>query len=348
MKIANAQIDFYIQKIAQEKIAGCLIFGPDESMVNYRFDLIAKKIVADLSDQFLVANLSKERLEQDNGILADEFFSLPMFGGRKLIIIRDVKSFDIEALKAIFEVKDFTKKSENFILISSGDLDNKSSLRKLAEANPSFAAIPCYEDDEFVIKRFIQNELTKRQVKSSPQVIDLLLEKFGQNRQIILSELQKILVFLGEKNFLDIDLVNKISASEGKVSIDKFVTNFASKKFDVALKQSEKLLRDGFDAVTLLRFLSNYLQKLYSAKLEVELKISNFENAVKSQRLFFKTEIEFRHHLKNLSLDFLIKNLQNLANLELKIKSGVMPSKLVFLGFVQDCLKQKMIQKLNN
>jgi DNA polymerase-3 subunit delta len=313
-------------------------------LVNYRFDLIAKKIVADLSDQFLVANLSKERLEEDKHILADEFFSLPMFGGRKLIVIKDAGANEAEALKMLFEGSDSAKKSENFILVASGDLDKTSSLRKFAEANSSFAAIACYEDDEFAIKRFIESELTKRQIKSSPQVVELLLEKFGQNRQIILSELQKILVFLGEQKNLNIDLVNKISASEGEISIDKFVMNFAAQKFDLALLQSEKLFRDGFEPIALIRFLSNYLQKLYAAKVEVELKISDFENAVKSQRLFFKIETEFRKHLKNLSLDFLIKNLQNLANLEVKIKSGITLPKLLFVSFVQDCLKQKLSQ----
>jgi len=342
MKIANAQIDFYIQKIAQEKIAGCLVFGPDESVVNYRFDLIAKKIAPDLSDPFLVANLSKERLSEDKGILADEFFSFSMLGGRKLILIKNADVAAAGALKILFEESDFAKKSENFILICAGDLDKSSSLRKLAEDNLHFAAIACYEDDERAIKRFIESELAKNQVKSSSQVVDLLLEKFGKNRQIILSELQKIAVFLGEEKFLNADLVNKITASESEISADEFVMNFAAQKFDVALQQSEKLFRDNFEPIALIRFLSNYLQKLYAAKLEVELQISDFENAVKSQRLFFKTEIEFRKHLKNLSLNFLTKNLQILANLEIKIKSGVMPPKLLFVGFVQDCLKKKM------
>ena len=158
MKIANAQIDFYIQKIAQEKIAGCLIFGPETSVVDYRFDLIAKKISPDLSDPFMVANLSKERLAEDKGILSDEFFSFSMLGGRKLILVKNADIAAGAALKILFEDRDYAKKSDNFILIHAGDLDKASVLRKAAEDNLNFAVIACYEDDECTIRNFIANQ----------------------------------------------------------------------------------------------------------------------------------------------------------------------------------------------
>lgn len=341
MKIANAQIDSYIQRIAQEKIAGCLIYGPETSVVDYRFDLVAKKISPDLSDPFLVSNISKERLAEDKGLLSDEFFSLSMLGGRKLILVKNADIAAAAALKILFEEKDFTKKSENFILIHGGDLDKSSALRKAAEDNLHFATIACYEDDERTIKNFIAAQLSARQVKSTPQVLELLLEKFGKNRQIILSELEKILIFLGDSKELNLEIVNKLTASEAEISSNQFVMNFAAQKFDAALTQAEKLFKDGFEAITLIRFLSNYLQKLYHCKVELELQNSDFEEVVKSQRLFFKTEIEFRKHLGSSSLKFLTKNLQDLANLEIKIKSGAMPAKLAFLDLVQSSLLKK-------
>jgi DNA polymerase-3 subunit delta len=340
MKIPPFQIANYLQKIAGEKIAGCLLFGPEASVVSHRFDYIAKKISPNLADPFLVANLSKERLSEDKGILADEFFSFSMLGGRKLILVKDCDVAVGAALKLLFEDRDFATKSENFILVQAGDLDKGSVLRKAAEDNPHFAAIACYEDDERAIKQFIASELVKRQVKFNEQVTELLLEKFGKNRQVILSELEKILVFLGEEKNLSVELVEKLTASEAEISANEFVMNFAAQKFEIALLQSEKLFKNGFEAITLIRFLSNYLQKLYQAKTDIELNISDFETAVKNQRLFFKTEVEFRKQLKNLSLDFLVKNLYDLESLEIKIKSGVMPARLLFVAFVQDFLKK--------
>ena len=61
----------------------------------------------------------------------------------------------------------------------------------------------------------------------------------------------------------------------------------------------------------------------------------DFEDAVKSQRLFFKTEIEFRKNLKQLSLNFLTKNLSQLEDLEIKIKTLLISPRLLFIRFVQ-------------
>jgi len=336
MKIVNAQIDPYIQKIAQEKIAGCLVFGPDTSVVNYRFDFIAKKISPDLSDPFQVTNLSKERLVEDKGILADEFFSFSMLGGRKLILVKDVDTACANALKILFDDKEFVKKSENFILIQAGDLDKSSALRKLCEDNINFAAIACYEDDNRVIKKFIESELSNRQIKSSSQAVDLLLEKFGKNRQIILSELEKITLYLGEEKNLTVDAISKISGFEAEISVNEFISSFAAQKFDIAIVQAEKLFRDGFESIVLIRFISNYLQKIYQAKCDIQFGSLDFEGAVKAQKLFFKTEIEFRKNLNALSLDFLTNNLFKLSELEAKIKTNSLPSKLLFVRFIHD------------
>ena len=339
MKISNYQIEPYIQRIAQEKIAGCLLFGPEAALVNYRFNLIAKKIAPNLSDPFLVANISKEKLVEDKAILADEFFSYSMLGGRKLILIRDCDAQAGAALKMLFSDQDFAKKSDNFILIQGGDLDKSSPLRKICEENSYFAAIACYEDDERVIKKFIADELLRHKVKFNLDVTLILFEKFGKNRQIILAELEKILVFLGEEKNLTIESVKKLIASEAEISANEFVENFAAQRFDLALLTAEKLFRDGFEAITLVRFLSNFLQKLYQARMGIDSAGISFDEAVKNQRLFFKAEAEFRLALENLSKIFLIENLYELQQLEIKMKNGNLSPKLLLTAFVQNFLR---------
>ena len=141
---------------------------------------------------------------------------------------------------------------------------------------------------------------------------------------------------LGEEKNLTVDAISKISGFEAEISTNEFISSFTSQKFDTALVQAEKLFKDGFEPITLIRFLSNYLQKIYQAKCDIEFAGLDFEGAVKAQKLFFKTEIEFRKSLKSLSLDFLTKNLQKLSDLEIKIKTSSLSPRLLFVRFVQD------------
>jgi DNA polymerase-3 subunit delta len=340
MKIAPFQIDAYIQKIANEKIVGCLIFGPESSIVNHRFDLIAKKICPNLSDPFLVVTITKERFASDHSLIASEFYSISMLGGRKLIIIKELDQAIISALKELFLEKDFAKKSDNFILIQGGDLDKSSAIRKSCEDSPYLAAIACYEDDDRVIKKFIESELNKYEIKFNQEIVDFLLEKIGKNRQVIALEIEKISLFLGQNKELEFDKLLELSASAAEISANEFVMNFSSKNFVLALSQAQKLFADGFEAITLIRFLTNYLQKLYSAKLDIEANGMNFEEAVKAQRLFFKIEAEFSKQLRNISLSFLTNLLQELQNLEIKIKTSNIPAKLLFLDLIASLIKK--------
>lgn len=341
MKIPPFQIEQYIERIANEKIAGCLLFGPESSLVSYRFNIIAKKISPNLSDPFLVTNLTKDRLSQDEALLADEFFSISMLGGRKLILIRDTDAAFTDALKSLLSDNDLSKKSDNFILIQAGDLDKSSSLRKICEASPALAVIACYEDNDAVIKKFIATELTKNQIKFNAQITDFLINKYGANRNLLLAEINKIITYLGAEKELKLEILEKLGDFESETSVDSFVSSFAARKYEAAINYLEKNFRDGVEPITIIRYLSNYLQKLYQARLEIDLKISDFETAIKNQRLFFKIEAQFRQNLNQNSLEFLIKNLQNLEKLEIKIKSSHPSPKLLLLSFVQSFLITK-------
>ncbi len=340
MKIANNAIDFYINKIANEKISGVVLFGFDESLICYRGDIIAKKIVNDLSDSFLVVNLSKEQIRNDQAIIIDQFSSFAMFGGRKLIMIKDIDGVSAgnvaSGLTNLFnQSSSLLKNNDNFLLIIAGDLDKNSPLRKLAESTPHLAAIACYEDDDKTSRNFIQNKLLEFNLSYDHEIIDYLLEKFDHNRFIITSELEKIALFIDDpkSHKLTIDIIDQVALSSETISISDLVNNFASRNFKSAIINSEKLFKDGFEAITIIRFLTNYLQKLYLCKINIK-RGTDFETEVKSQRLFFKQEIEFRKHLKTTPFDFLIKNLQNLNELEIAIKTTNLPGKILFSDFI--------------
>jgi len=341
MKITSSQIENYLLRIANEKIAGCLVYGPEAIVVRARVEIIAKKIVKDLSDGFLVSNLSEEKLEIDNALLADEFYSMAMFGGRKLIIIKDASTYTAQALKALVANKDYAKKSDNFILIQADDLSKTSALRKIAEDNPSLASIACYEDSEQVIRQFIIDNLKQKNLKFNLKIVDLFLEKFGKNRQLIALEIEKISQYFASENNLESEALAQMLVDQSEISINQFISSFADQNFSMALKHANKLLSGDFEAIGLIRILSIYIQKLYHAKLALEQGGVDFETIIRQQNLFFKAQDDFRRHLKKLSLNFLIKILGDLEENEIKVKTSKMSPKLVITSYITSLVAQK-------
>lgn len=340
MKIATYNIENYIQRIDKENIAGAVVFGPEESVVFFNTQAIAKKIVADLQDPFLVVNLSKERFASDPACLADEFYSFSMLGGRKLILIKDVDANVSRSLKDLFSQKDIAQKSSNFILIQGGDLEKSNATRKLSEDHAALASIACYEDDERAIKKFIENALQKNELQYDQDCVEYLYEKLGKNRQVIISEINKLAIYL-DCDEVTVDLIERAIGDQATISVNEFMNNFVNKNLAQALPQAEYLLKNGFESITLIRFLSNYIQKLYQAKTDIDSGKSSFEDAIKAQRLFFKAQADFRVHLKNSPLNALVSWLKALEELEIKIKttSSISP-KLLFAVFLQDSLQK--------
>lgn len=335
MKITSSQIENYINRIENEKIAGCLVYGPEAIVVRARFEIIAKKIVKDLSDGFLVSNLSEEKLENDNALLADEFYSIPMFGGRKLIIIKDASTYTAKALKQITEQDNYSQKSDNFILVQADDLPATSALRKIFESQAKLASIACYEDNEAMIKKFVGEKFKENNLKYSTAIVDLVIERIGKNRQALTMEIEKISQFFAPNTNITLEKVAEILVEQNEISVNQFVVNFADKKFADALVKANKIIDQGeIEIIFLLRVLSNYFQKLYQGKIMIELDKISVEEVLAKQKIFFKMEADFRRHLKDLRLKFIAKILQDLEQIEIKIKLGKMSPKLIFLSYI--------------
>lgn len=341
MKIPANNIENYLKNIDQEKIAGCLIYGNDLISVRYYSELISKKIVANIKDPFLVTILTEEKLENQPSILAEEFYSISMFGGRKLIIIKDASSYTHQALKSLASDKEFAKKSDNFILIQANELTAKSPLRIIADFNPNIASIGCYEVNDKVIFKFTQDKLIEKNIIASNEIINLINEKHGKNRIAISLEIDKISeYFAGEK--ITLDQLNQLLVDQKETSFQQFVVSFADKKFQQALIHLDELISNGEEVIAILRILSNYFQKLYHLKIAYQHSDINFEDLAKEHKILYPLIIDFRRHFQNLSLKFIEKILSDLEKIEIKIKTAIMPQSLVISGYINSFLLAKI------
>jgi len=347
MKLANNKIEQYLNNIANEKIAGCLVYGAQATITRYRFELIAKKIVNDLADPFLVTEITAEKLKENSGLIADEFYSIPMFGGRKLIMIRDsdraTVSGVIDGLKILFSDPKYGRKSDNFILILAGDLEKSSALRKLVEEAQFMMAIASYEENPATIKNFISEIFSEKNIQVDRKIIDDLYKNFGKDRQYIVNEINRIECFLGHEKNLSLTTYQKLSSSSNEDDLQNFAIEFANKNYELCYELASKAFEHKDESVMLVRYLIIYFQKLYNAKIALERNKAGIEEIIKSQQIFFKVENDFRRHLQNLSIKFISKILQTFENLEINLKKSDIPSRLVFLGYIRSFIVKKNV-----
>ena len=343
MKISSYQVENYIKKIADEKISGCLLYGPEPTITRFRFEVIAKKIVNDLADPFLVSQLSSEKIKEDKAILIDEFYSIAMLGGRRLIMIKDCDANTVQALKILLSDPQYGRKSENFILIQGGDMDKSSALRKLVEESQFLMAIPCYEEDATSLRKSITELFVENDIIAENEIINLMVKNFGKDRNLIVNEVSKIKNYLGDEKKLSLEIFKKITSSNQDENLQDFAVQFASKNYEWCFLRAEKAFEGGNESILLVRNLINYFSKLYNAKVSIENSGKSIDDAVKSAQIFYKIEADFRRNLQSLSLKFIAKSLQSFEKLEINLKKGNMSSRLVFLSYIRGYLIKKMV-----
>ena len=343
MKISSYQVENYIKKIADEKISGCLLYGPEPTITRFRFEVIAKKIVNDLADPFLVSQLSSEKIKEDKAILTDEFYSIAMLGGRRLIMIKDCDAHTVQALKILLSDPQYGRKSDNFILIQGGDMDKSSALRKLVEESQFLMAIPCYEEDATSLRKSISELFVENDIMVEGEVINLMVKNFGKDRNLIVNEVSKIKNYLGDEKKLSLEIFKKITSSNQDENLQDFAVQFASKNYEWCFLRAEKAFEVGNESILLVRNLINYFSKLYNAKVSIENSGKSLDDAVKSAQIFYKIEADFRRNLQSLSLKFIAKSLQSFEKLEINLKKGNMSSRLVFLSYIRGYLIKKMV-----
>ena len=343
MKISSYQVENYIKKIADEKISGCLLYGPEPTITRFRFEVIAKKIVNDLTDPFLVSQLSSEKIKEDKAILTDEFYSIAMLGGRRLIMIKDCDAHTVQALKILLSDPQYGRKSDNFILIQGGDMDKSSALRKLVEESQFLMAIPCYEEDATSLRKSISELFVENDIIVEGEIINLMVKNFGKDRNLIVNEVSKIKNYLGDEKKLSLEIFKKITSSNQDENLQDFAVQFASKNYEWCFLRAEKAFEGGNESILLVRNLINYFSKLYNAKVSIENSGKSIDDAVKSAQIFYKIEADFRRNLQSLSLKFIAKSLQSFEKLEINLKKGNMSSRLVFLSYIRGYLIKKMV-----
>lgn len=183
-----------LSKAPPDNWRGVLFFGPNDGLVRERADACARAIVPDVKDAFRVSELSGEILKRDPARLADEAAAISMFGGRRIVRVRDAG----EAHCGLFEEFLTTARGDTLVIVEAGDLSKTSGLRKLFEGAKSGAAVECPDDRASDTSRLIEDGLKAQGWRITPDALAYLVDAIGSDRRLLRNELDKLLLYLGQ------------------------------------------------------------------------------------------------------------------------------------------------------
>jgi DNA polymerase-3 subunit delta len=211
-----------------------LVFGPDAGLVRERVDALVRASVDSPDDPFALARIDSEELGANPARLADEANTVPLFGGRRAVLLRINSRHNVmPSVEAVLAVPP----RDCRVIIEAGDLKRNAPLRVVCEKSKIAAVLPCYADGAREIGRLIDAELRDANLTIAPDARSALAALLGGDRLASRSELRKLTLYARGKSRIELDDVHAIVTDASDQALDGILdAAFAGKAADVEVE----------------------------------------------------------------------------------------------------------------
>ncbi len=147
--------------------------------------------------------ISSDEVAGDPGRLSDEINAASLFGGEPIVTLRivDGRHNVMAGLAPLLE----SSPKAGWLIVEAGDLAPANAVRKAFEASSRGAALPCYESNPRDLAAMTHAMFADAGCTIEPDAMDLLVATLGNDRLISRSEIEKLILFVGEGGRAGID-----------------------------------------------------------------------------------------------------------------------------------------------
>ncbi|HEY0183397.1 MAG TPA: DNA polymerase III subunit delta [Rhodopila sp.] len=252
-----------------------LLFGEDAGMIRDRAETLVRTVAGSLDDPFLVTELAREEIRR----LADEAAGLSLIGGRRVVRVRDATDAATDPVLRLLQAK-----APALVVLEGAAMPARSKLRSALEAAAEGVAIGCYPEEGRALEETIRDTLRVNGAGIEPDALSWLAQQLGADRASTRAELEKLALYVGPGNRVDLDAAMTCVGDLAGLSLDDAL--FAATTGDVATadRALESAVAEGAAPVQVLRSAIGHLQKLHRARLTMDEHGLTAADAVKSVR----------------------------------------------------------------
>ncbi len=262
MRVTPSKVKRFLEK--PDALSGVLIHGSDNS----RVDFYVQEIIANLGE-YSVQVMDFAIVNKLPSLLFSELANVSMFTSKKLIKLINVSGGISKELKNVLDYN----VSGHYVMMVASDLPYNSATKSYMESSKIFGVIACYKDSNSNLYDIISSYLKQNDIKCTNEIIYHLQSYFNHSKLPICSELEKLVLYLGERKDLkltDIELCFSTSGND-YATLDDLCSAIASKDMLRFIRISDALIsQENFSPIALIRIISNYFLRLENVLLSVQ------------------------------------------------------------------------------
>lgn len=299
-----------------------LLYGEEQFLIKEEIKNIIKKQKIDS------INIIKYDLETDNmKDIIDDAYTLSLFEDRKIIIAENIDNYIKNEKNTNILENYINNPNENVIMIlTAKTLDNKKKIVKQLKENS--------KNQEFNKIKNISNYVKKmfEDYKIDYQCIDTLIKQAGNDLSMIKNEVEKLKTYKENKEITKKDIEQLVTNNNNEDIFD-LINHIVNKDKEKAFTVYENLIKTAEEPIKILITLANQFRLIYQVKeLYKEGKTKeNIAEILKIHPYRIKLAME---KINNFSSKDLLKYLDKLADIDYKIKNGLIDKYLALELFI--------------
>jgi DNA polymerase III subunit delta len=259
VKLPPARVAAFLRDPGECRVV--LLFGDDAGMIRDRAEALVRAVAGSLDDPFLVTELAREDIRQ----LPNEAAGLSLMGGRRVVRVRDVTDAATDPVQMLLK-----SRAPALVVLEAPTIQSRSRLRTALEAAADGAAIGCYPEEGRALEDTIRETLRANGAAIEPDALSWLSQQLGADRASTRAELEKLALYVGPGNRVDLDAAMTCVGDLAGLSLDDAL--FAATTGDVATtdRALESAMAEGAAPVQVLRAALGHLQRLHRARLAMD------------------------------------------------------------------------------
>lgn len=314
------------------------IYGEVPELVEKKSNEIVESYLNEKKDDFnyVKYNLYDTSFNQ----IIEEALTMPFISEKKAIVVKNAFIFTGEKVSKDIQpnneqVNEFLEKydGENFIIfeVYQNKLDERKKITKTLKKTSKLAKVEQMSEQE--IKKWIKNKLHENFKDIKQDALDLFIELTGINFNIVSQEIEKIILFLGERptiNKKDVEEIINRSLEQNVFLLTEYIQKGEKYK---AIQLIKDLIVMKEEPIKLLALITSNYRLYYQCKILSRKGYSGQQIAKTINVHPYRVKLAL-NQVKHYQLTHLLNIIDQCAETDYKLKSSYMDKQLILELFI--------------
>jgi len=328
-----------IAELNRGKIANCYFFcGEEDYLKQEAIFMLKGRVIEPGAEEFDIGLLYAEDTSARETISLAETF--PFMSKRRLIVVKDIDRFTESELK---EIIGYLKKPPSFtcLVLASEKVKREALDRGVYKTISSLCeTVVFWRLFDWEILGWIEDKISREGKIMSREAAHYLFVEVGNNLLDLSGEIEKLLIYTGDRKEITLDDVEHLVGRSRSDSIFDLLKAITQKNSKYSLEILSKLIETGEKPVEILVRIAKRYRQIIRAKelLNQKMVPARIIEEVGLHPFFDK---DFTSQIQHFHRKELLNNFHRLLRADWEIKVGKKPAELVLELLILDLCGEK-------